>query len=164
MLATRSGLARLTDLQAIVETMVLHQYGAFAIQPGWAILDIGAGIGDFAAYARRRGAGKVIAYECDLFCAPALRANGERYGFEVVLERVTSLERLPEADLVKIDIEGGEFGLFPSGRYPRLIMEYHVPYGDPETLAASLRTTGYHVSVKPNRWRTDIGMLAAWRA
>ncbi|MFH1154105.1 MAG: hypothetical protein V1793_09815 [Pseudomonadota bacterium] len=163
MIATRTGISRLLDWQAIIETMLFCQYGAFSIKPGWTVLDIGASIGDFSIWAKRQGADRVVAYECDLFCAPALRRNAERHKFEVCLQRVETLQGLPDADLVKIDIEGGEFNLFPNARYPRIIMEYHKPYGNPEILQDILKQSGYQTAIKANWHRQDIGMLISWR-
>ena len=161
MLATRPGLARLTDWQAIWETVVYGQYNYFRISSGWTVLDIGAGIGDFSYLARKQGAGRVIAYECDRFCLPALQKNAARYGFEVQAKRVVDMRPLPEADLVKIDIEGGEFDLVGFERYPRIIMEWHTPYGDINTLVDRLRQAGHVTHLWPNRRRGDLGILAA---
>jgi hypothetical protein len=160
MITTRTGLARLTDWQAIFETWLLRQYGAALPQAGWRVLDIGAGIGDYAVWATRRGA-SVTAYECDRFCYPALDSNARRYGFSVVHKRVTSLHGLPTADLVKIDIEGGEFALDGWSRYPRIILEYHAPYGDVNALIMQLQQVGFDTRCIPNRRRADLGILSA---
>lgn len=162
MIATRSGLARFVDWQAILETFLLRQYKAIMPQPGWLVLDIGASIGDYAIWVRRNGA-RVIAYESDRFCYPALRQNAQRFGFEVEEMRVSCLDSLPNADLVKVDIEGGEFDLQGWMRFPRIIMEYHEPYGDSRVLENSFRNWGYNAVRTPNRHRSDIGILAAWR-
>ncbi len=142
--------------------MVLRQYAAIMPRLGFTVLDIGAGIGDYAIWAVARGA-HVIAYECDRFCYPALQHNAEQFGFSVMAMRVTSLAELPNADLIKLDIEGGEFDLCEWHRYPRIIMEYHEPYGSVQCLQARLEQFGFQVVSFPNKRRSDIGILAAWR-
>jgi hypothetical protein len=142
--------------------VLLRQYKAIVPKPGWTVLDIGCSIGDYAYWATRKGS-RVIAYECDRFCYPALRRNAKRFGFEVVEMRITNLLSLPDADLIKVDIEGAEYDLQGWARYPRVIMEYHEPYGDSRLQEAGFRDWGYQVVRSPNRHRADIGILAAWR-
>lgn len=164
-LSCRPGLDGLKDRLAVIETCMIGQYDAMRVCPGWSVLDVGAGIGEFSAHAVRLGASKVVAYECDLFCGPALLKNAVRYGFEVRLEKVVDLNQLPNADLLKLDIEGGEFGLLVDRAvpFPRVIMEYHRPYGDLRVLMGWLRQSGFCLEIRPNRVRDDVGILAAWR-
>ncbi|MGI9021604.1 MAG: FkbM family methyltransferase [Solirubrobacterales bacterium] len=77
---------------------------------------------------------------------------------------------LSEADLIKIDIEGGEWALLADPRFAEtdataLILEYHPRYlaaGDAiEVLRESLEGAGYQVG-EPERG-ADAGLLWAWR-
>ncbi len=52
------------DVWAVKETVLDHLYEryGFAVQPGWTVIDIGAGIGDFSVIAAR-DASRVLAFE-----------------------------------------------------------------------------------------------------
>jgi hypothetical protein len=167
-LKTRPGLDRLHDILAIWESCVQGVYDRMIpVQKGWTVIDVGSGIGEYAAHCMTRGAAKVVGYECNLFCEKPLRANAARYGFTVKMERLTSLGDAPPGDLLKVDTEGAEFGFFAGydparcHLYPNIVMEWHRPYGDPNDIAKKLESLGYDVWQKVNWKRSDIGYLWA---
>ena len=94
--------------------------------------------------------------------------DGEAGTVEVALRDV--LPELERADLLKMDIEGGEWDIltderFPASAPPAVVLEYH-PEGAPGQPRASveqrLRAAGYELS--PIWHRDDgYGMLWAWR-
>ena len=85
---------------------------------------------------------------------------------------VDALPYLAHADLVKMDIEGGEWAILGSPRFPAapprvLVLEYHprlCPGGDPRAeVEAVLTAAGLHL--RPIWHRSDgHGMLWAWRS
>ncbi len=102
--------------------------------------------------------------------SPALAGAGFASGsIEVAIEDV--LPQIAEADLVKMDIEGGEWAILRDSRFraapPRVIvLEYHprfAPSGNPRrAVESALELAGLHVQ---SIWhRADgHGMLWAWR-
>jgi hypothetical protein len=77
---------------------------------------------------------------------------------------------LRDADLVKFDIEGGEWELIADPRFSELdakavVFEYHPEYGPreraEELLLAALHAAGYRTGAPRPGW--DAGMLWAWR-
>jgi FkbM family methyltransferase len=171
------------------------------------ILDLGANIGLFGAYALGLWPeAEVIGYEADADNAAVhrrtLEANPGRWtlvqaaatardgtltfvgggvalshaaweGEEGTVEVVACdvLPKLAGADLVKIDIEGGEWAILGDERFPAsapraVVLEYH-PAGAPGpprvAVEARLREAGYEL--EPIWHRDDgYGMLWAWRA
>jgi FkbM family methyltransferase len=99
-----------------------------------------------------------------------LATNGEReHTIEVPVEDI--LPRLAETDLLKMDIEGGEWAILGDPRFrespPRaLVLEYHprcCPEADPRVAVESaLRAAGLRAE---SIWHRDDGhgMLWAWR-
>lgn len=73
-------------------------------------------------------------------------------------------------DLLKIDCEGGEDDVLDSlprsdlGRVRRLVMEYHAGVEQAAATCASLRSAGFAVSLRPDRYNALIGYLDAFRA
>jgi FkbM family methyltransferase len=99
-----------------------------------------------------------------------LADDGDAHSIEVPLRDV--LGQLAEADLVKMDIEGGEWAILRDPRFraspPRaLVLEYHprfCPDGDPRPAAESA-LAGAGLRVRPVWHRDDgHGMLWAWRS
>ena len=74
-------------------------------QPGQRVVDVGAGIGDYARACATAGA-SVESYEPDVAAFACFAANTA--GLPVVGHRsaVTTLSQLPPCDLLKIDVEG----------------------------------------------------------
>ncbi|MGH2868700.1 MAG: FkbM family methyltransferase [Solirubrobacteraceae bacterium] len=174
------------------------------------VLDLGANVGLFGAFAASRWPGaKIVAFEPDpanlAVLEQTIAANGLGRSWTVVpaaagahdgesrflaggasLSHLTDddtpgattvpirdvLPAIAQADLVKIDIEGGEWEIFSDPRFgaspPRaLVIEYH-PYRCPgaDSRAAAegrLRAAGMHVQTI---WHRDDGhgMLWAWRS
>jgi len=99
-----------------------------------------------------------------------LAEAGDRHTIEVPVQDV--LAQLAEADLVKMDIEGGEWAILGDPRFrgspPRtLVLEYHphlCPSGEPAAIAGSLLAEA-GMTVKTMWQRADgHGMLWAWRS
>ena len=180
------------------------------LAPTRSILDLGANVGLFGAFASSRWpAAEIVAFEPDPANLAVLErtiavnglggswtvvpaAAGARDGETAFLAGAASLSRLTAAgtpgattvpirdvlpaiaaaDLVKLDIEGGEWEILSDPRFrsspPRaLVMEYHpyrCPGGDArKTAEAALRNAGMTVSTI---WHHDDGhgMLWAWRS
>jgi FkbM family methyltransferase len=172
------------------------------------ILDLGANIGLFGAFASARWPGaRIVAYEPDpanaAICSRCIEENGLDGRWELrraaaatapgelrfaasgdalsradeqgslVVEARDVLPEIARADLVKMDIEGGEWALLADRRFaaepPRaLVMEYHpyqCPGPDPRGLVEQmLRDAGLRCQA-PIFHRVDgHGMLWAWQA
>jgi FkbM family methyltransferase len=169
------------------------------------VLDLGAHIGLFGAWALQEWAGAhVTAVEADPANAQQLRrtieladcgprwtllpvvaaAQDGRVPFEAggfaeshagdhgdLTEARDVLPLMDGADLVKMDIEGGEWPILADPRLPTvsaraLVLEYHgrgCPGRDPASAAASaLHAAGFHTSEIPGA-PVGAGMLWAWR-
>jgi FkbM family methyltransferase len=92
-------------------------------------------------------------------------------GGNVTVRTIDVFPYLERADLIKIDIEGGEWAILTDPRFrglsPRgLVLEYHphlAPVGDAAALARSLvAETGLHVQLA-SQFGEGHGMLWAWR-
>lgn len=72
------------DAWAVKETVIdrLYQRYGFVVEPGWAVVDIGAGIGDFAVLAAAQGA-RVVAFEPFSPSCALLRENARRNGLDI---------------------------------------------------------------------------------
>jgi FkbM family methyltransferase len=92
----------------------------------------------------------------------------------ITVPAVDLFERLDGADLMKLDIEGGEWPILSDPRLPAagpgvIALEYHAhlcPEPDPRAAATDrLRAAGYEVLAVEEASLTDeVGMLWAWRA
>jgi FkbM family methyltransferase len=205
------------DSATLAEVFYRHDYRpredvAGAIGEPRTIIDLGANIGLFGAFAARFWPrSTIVAYEADpanalvheqtiaangledrwrVVCAAAGSHNGEvelaaglamdsflvAPGTDpgVVTLRVPMRDVLPElgrADLVKIDIEGGEWEILLDARFaqspPRaIVLEYHphlCPSADPRSTAQrALAQAGLNTA---SIWHREdgYGMLWAWR-
>jgi FkbM family methyltransferase len=172
------------------------------------ILDLGANIGLFGAFASARWErARIVAYEPDpgnaTICRECIEENGleDRWELrraaaasapgqlrfnasgdalshadeqgELVVDAHDVLPDIARADLVKIDIEGGEWALLTDPRFavqpPRaLVIEYHphrCPAPDPRELVEQLlRDAGMRRQVPIFHRADGHGMLWAWRA
>lgn len=95
----------------------------------------------------------------------------EPEGGNLTVETVDIFPYLKRADLIKIDIEGGEWAILTDPRFQELaptgvVLEYHphlAPDGDPAALASSL-VAGAGLHVQPaSQFGQGHGMLWAWR-
>lgn len=53
------------DVWSVKEALLdrFYETCGYAVQPGWTVMDIGAGIGEFTLFAAQQGAGRVLAFE-----------------------------------------------------------------------------------------------------
>ncbi len=168
---------------------------AFIPRAGETVVDLGANVGVFSVLAARRmGAGRVIAIEAQAYEHDALVRNielndvgslvtpllgfaGTGGAFEdsehrertIDLDAVLREHGVDEITLLKVDIEGSEFGLFASRPawlrlVRRIAMEVHPPYGDVEVLAELLRGEGFGVTIRPSAMPAAAVYLYAVRA
>ena len=98
--------------------------------------------------------------------------GGEEGVPTITVPMVDVMDQVAGADLVKIDIEGGEWEILTDARFaaspPRaIVLEYHphlCPEADPRAAAERLLHDA-HMTVEPIWHRDDgYGMLWAWRA
>lgn len=144
------------------------------ILSGDVFYDIGARWGYFSRLAARRGA-RVVAYEPgERECLPVLRRNADAAARDidirpVSVDPITPLAA-PPPDVVKIDVEGDEHGVFralrSSGRLPStLVIEMHPAYikdagTSQAALVTDLREWGYHLEFTDDHREKD----AAWHS
>jgi hypothetical protein len=141
-----------------------------------AVVDLGANRGIFALQACRI-ARLVVAVEALADYAGPLRANLDANGFDnlrlihafaggpgfltpdgapaVTLAQVFAAAEGHRVDLVKVDIEGSEFGLdlAPLAHAARLAMELHPQYGATGPLLAELRALGFDCRLRDEELR-----------
>lgn len=148
---TLRGFARIGDPEGVF----VEQDWAWLPVAGRTVVDIGASVGDSAAYFALRGAAKVLAYEADPRVLALLEQNISLNGLtniephRAVANLTDAADGAPGSDLVaKIDCEGCEYALLDETpdamlrRYSHLMLEYH--YG-PDRLTNRLRKSGYRV-------------------
>lgn len=203
------------DVWVIKETCLDRDYerGA-ALQADWTIIDIGAGLGDFTAYAAWRSPqGKVLAYEPfpesfallqqNLHLNQARNVEARPYavadaagtlrlniGSEHAVQHTTTAEgahtievaamtldgvfdehAVTSCDLLKLDVEGAEYGILFNAspetlrKIKRIAMEYHdhTPAGTHAQLRDFLIRHGFQVDVQPNPVHDHLGYLYAAR-
>lgn len=203
------------DVWVIKETCLDRDYeNGAALQDNWMIIDIGAGLGDFTAYAAQRSPnGRVLAYEpfpgsfallqqnvslnqlCNVKATPcaiaeqpgslalniglgeAVQHSTTQAGVNTIevqaitLQQVFDEHGLDRCDLLKMDIEGGEYAILRGvdasllERVQRIALEYHdnTSAGEHAELVQLLRERGYHVQVRPNPVHDYLGYLYATR-
>ena len=203
------------DVWVIKETCLDRDYERdAALQADWIIIDIGAGLGDFTAYAARRSPnGKVLAYEpfpesfallqhnlqlndarnvearpYAVAAAPGtLRLNiGSEHAVQhtttaegahtievaaLTLESVFDEHAVTHCDLLKLDVEGAEYGILLNAapetlrKIKRIALEYHdhTPAGTHAQLRDFLIEHGFQVDVQPNPVHDHLGYLYAAR-
>lgn len=212
-IAVRHGTGDVVTLGEVFHTRTYQPEGQIAseLQQVRSILDLGANVGLFGAFAAARWpSAKIVAFEPDpdnaaiheIFIAEnrlkdrltlIRAAAGPRTGTaafasgEVALSHLVEdgdaeravtvaiqdvLPQIAKADLVKMDIEGGEWAILDDRRFrespPRVLaLEYHphlCPGPDPHAaIDAALKAAGMHmqqISQEPGGY----GMLWAWRS
>ena len=101
-----------------------NEYNRFGIkiEKGDVVIDCGANIGIFSQYALDMGASKVIGYEPDDTSYQYYEKNLKSRKVDKIksfiskggvdIKRILSDNNLDKVDFLKLDIEGGEWGLF----------------------------------------------------
>jgi FkbM family methyltransferase len=203
------------DVWVIKETCLDRDYeNGVNLQNNWTIIDIGAGLGDFTAYAAQRCPnGRVLAYEpfpesfallqqnvslnnlrnveakpyaiaqqpgslaLNIGLGEAVQYSTTRAGARTIevqaitLQQVFDEHRFDHCDLLKMDIEGGEYAIFCGLNadllkcVQRIALEYHdnTPAGQHRDLARLLQANGFNVQVRPNPVHAYLGYLYAAR-
>lgn len=97
--------------------------------------------------------------------------NGQLIPFgKQLVEVKTMRDLMPDASVIKLDIEGGEYAILPEGIYtmPKMhtwIIELHPYWGNPHDICAGFLKAGY-LALKVNRERmevTEYDMLDEWK-
>jgi len=140
---------------------------------GW-VLDLGANRGLFSVWAAQAGA-QVIAVEAQRGFEPDIRRlaahNGvgddERWAAtshgapqrpaDVSVPQLMSVYEIGRVELLKVDIEGGEFAVFGDAedlgwldRVEQVAMEVHRDFGDAAALVDRFRREGFAVDLRDN--------------
>jgi hypothetical protein len=73
---------------------------------------------------------------------------------------------LDEVDFLKLDIEGGEFGLFSVDvswlrKVRRVALEAHTKFGNPQSLADLLERAGFRVQFENSSGSANVMIYAA---
>jgi FkbM family methyltransferase len=132
------------------------------LESRWKLVQAAAGAND--------GRVRFVAGDAALSRLAGAEEDGDEASIEVTVEDV--IPRLADADLVKMDVEGGEWAILCDPRFgaspPRvMVLEYHprfCPGGDPRAaVEAVLEQAGFQLE---SIWhRTDgHGMLWAWQS
>jgi FkbM family methyltransferase len=203
------------DVWVIKETCLDRDYeNGVHLQDQWTIIDIGAGLGDFTAYAAQRSPrGRVLAYEpfpesfallqqnlklnnlrnveaqpyavaakvgtlsLSVDMAEAVQHSTTQTGAKAIEVQAISLAQVfddyhvDDCDFLKMDIEGGEYGILREvdanllKRVRHIALEYHdnTPAGKHTELVAILQAQGFQVQVRPNPVHDYLGYLYAAR-
>ena len=93
------------------------------------------------------------------FADPARLRGGSHYGTPpppLTRAELLGRHRIERVDLLKVDVEGAEFGIFAGDRgwlacVGRIVMEVHCEFGDPGLLARRLIYDGFAVTFVDNR-------------
>ena len=143
------------------------------------VIDLGANRGAFSVMAAARGS-FVLCVEAQAHFAPVIRHNMEinrfthyavetaligsggvlaRFeGLRLTMDELFDRHHIERADLIKLDIEGSEFGLFEEPRWLRRIgalsMEIHPQYGQPRQLVQALVGNGFQVAMADENLRS----------
>lgn len=118
-------------LGSLQEIFVEERYNKYyKLEGGVSVVDIGSGIGEYLVYAAKKDA-SVAGYEMNPERYRASLANLQANGCkaEVTLRNVVSLDDIPGADFLKMDIEGGEFEVFKNTKdfrkFKHIAIEFH---------------------------------------
>jgi precorrin-6B methylase 2 len=172
----------LMDIWIAKEVVIDHQYDVFdGVDDSWTIVDVGAGIGDFAVYMSPR-VKMVYSFERDhASCVLAERnlALNACTNVHLVQQVVSDLDALfaehgiMQCDLLKVDCEGCEYHLFDTvadetlRRIERIVMEVHLPDQRARSkhgqLVARLTRNGLQVREQMNSVHSYLRLLYACR-
>jgi FkbM family methyltransferase len=151
--------AQVTAVEADSENAAMLRLVAAANAGTWRIVEAAATAGDGE-----------VEFDAGAFSLSRLAAAGSppAGAKRVRVAAVDALELMRDAQLAKVDIEGGEWAIlcddrFPSAAPPALVLEYHpglCPAADPHALALErLEAAGLEVSPV---WRRDDGHGVVW--
>jgi hypothetical protein len=146
------------------EILFGHEYDRyFKIEPHDTVIDCGAFVGLFTNYALSQGARTVISVECELEYWKCLIKNVKSYDAQILfgrvfqddipttnpdvapsysIEGIMNLKNLHKVDMVKMDIEGAEWGVLINmdddvmKRVDRWAIEVHLKWADNNTVWA----------------------------
>lgn len=173
---------RVMDLWEIKEVVIDRQYEEVRkVKSGDAVIDVGAGTGDFDVVADQAGA-EVYAYDINPKRIALLRRNLELNGSKRVkawVKEVTSIDALLKAnnlkkcDFLKIDCEGAEYPIFSKTtdktfkKIDFIAMEAHL-FDQPmkeayRKLMDRLKKLGFKVTVFNNDVHANIRFVFAER-
>jgi hypothetical protein len=144
------------------------------------VVDVGTSIGDTPIYFSLRGALMVYGFECDSPTYQIAVQNLNDNGIDNVkmelrkVESAGQLTGIPAPKVMKMDIEGGEYGFFATAsreeirQYDEIIIEFH---RGSAALAEKLRACGFETSehrhplssLALSALRKDLGLLYAKR-
>ena len=135
----------------------------FKIKPHDIVIDCGGCVGIFTNYALSQGASTVITVECELYYWKCLIKNVKSYNAQVIfgrvfqddipttnpdvapsysIEGIMNLKNLSKVDMVKMDIEGAEWGVLINmdddvmKRVDRWAIEVHLEWSQNDTVWA----------------------------
>jgi precorrin-6B methylase 2 len=151
----------------------------FEPEKGWTIIDIGAGLGDFAIYNAGR-VKKVIGYDKNTLTDGLFKENIKLNKVKNVifknklaksLDEILKENKLIKCDLIKLDCEGAEYALLnPASiatlkKFTRIVMEYHL-FNDEQkrqfkVLVKKLKDAGYKITEDQNPVHSNLGFLFA---
>lgn len=162
------------DLLVLNEVVLDDVYGLGTLSSPSLIVDVGAGLGDFAVTASRRFPRcRVLAFEPDHGRYELLSANAAANRARLELHRLAVGARtldgyIGEAtvDLLKVDCEGAELEVLETGAdVLRIALEYHNFGRRRRDLAAAglLTERGFEVRLEPDPYDPEIGYLLAAR-
>ena len=155
---------------ALGEIFTYESYKNLKVK-GRGVVDVGASIGDTAAYFISKGARKVYCFDTDVYRLAVLKRNLRRNKYLQCAEIFhgqfdrRKLKLKGRTNVLKVDCEGCEYALFdPKGphlayiasTFGQIAMEYH---NGEAAIRRALESHGYSVNV--NRASSTIGILYA---
>jgi len=151
----------------IIEIFFDESYGKLDVD-GKTVIDVGCASADTAIYLAMHGAKKVIGYDCSpeavMFGKRNIALNGMEETITISERMVAGLGELPEADALKMDIEGAEHEIFAKAsdaeirKFKEIVLEFHDGHQD---LKGRLEKAGYAVSVGNFTFNGRNGILHA---
>jgi len=176
----RLGILSFLDLLVIKEVVADDEYriGGLVDKVDKIIVDIGAGLGDYAILVAMRFPESVIySFEPDINYFNLLRNNIVRNGAYNVVPinaAISSLNDLfththTDIDVLKIDCEGCEFSILNNmsirylKRVKKITMEYHKKFGDERGVIGMLKSSGFKITQVLTDGVPELGHIYAQR-